>query len=97
MNTKFQRRHGLSPAKAVREILSDAVRDEGGAQAPLGSRLAARFAGWGLTQDVPELRGDEARPADFKPYPRCLSEERRQRAIRKAALRNAAGRIEEAP
>lgn len=33
--------------------------------APLGSRIAARFAGRGLTQDVPELRGEEAHPADF--------------------------------
>ena len=34
-----------------------AAKDEGGARAPLGSRLAARFAGLGLTEDVPELRG----------------------------------------
>ena len=49
----------------VREILRNAVRDEGGTPAPLGSRLAARFAGLGLTQDLPELRGEQARPADF--------------------------------
>lgn len=35
-------------------------------QAPLGSRIAARFAGWGLTQDVPEVRGEEVRAADFE-------------------------------
>jgi hypothetical protein len=36
---------------------------EGGIRAQLGSRLAARFAGLGLTQEVPELRGEQARPA----------------------------------
>ncbi|HEX9943966.1 MAG TPA: toxin-antitoxin system [Thermoanaerobaculia bacterium] len=60
------RPHGRSTEEEVREILRNAVRDEGGAQAPLGSRLAARFVGLGLTQDVPELRGEQARPADFK-------------------------------
>ncbi len=40
----------------VREILRNAVRDEDGARAPLGSRIAARFAGLGLTEDLPELR-----------------------------------------
>lgn len=58
------RRHGHSTEEEVREILRNAVREEG-AQAPLGSRLAARFAGLGLTQDVPELRGEPPRPADF--------------------------------
>jgi hypothetical protein len=73
-------------------------------QPPLGSRLAARFAGLGLTEDIPELRGEEARPAHIltpedsdETVREILLEERRQRAIRKVALRNAAGRIEEAP
>ena len=61
------RRHGRSTEEEVREILRNAVRYEGGARAPLGSRLASRFAGIGLTEDVPELRGEEARPADFEP------------------------------
>jgi plasmid stability protein len=60
------RRHGHSTEEEVREILRNAVREEGGAQAPLGSRLAARFAGLGLREDVPELRGHEARPADLE-------------------------------
>lgn len=66
---KLQRRasrHGRSTEEEVREILRNAVRDEGGVSAPLGSRLAARFAGLGLTQDVPELRGELARPADLE-------------------------------
>jgi plasmid stability protein len=60
------RRHGHSTEEEVREILRNAVRDEGGVRAPLGSRLAARFAGLGLTQEIPELRGQPAQPADFE-------------------------------
>jgi len=47
----------------VRDILHNAVRDEAAARGPLGSRLAARFAGIGLDEDIPELRGQPARPA----------------------------------
>lgn len=63
------RRHGHSAEEGVREILRNAVRNESGSQGPLGSRLAARFAGsgLGLTQDVPELRGEQIHPADFEP------------------------------
>jgi plasmid stability protein len=61
------RRHGRSTEEEVREILRNAVREEGGARAPLGSRLASRFAGIGLTEGIPELRGEEARPAEFEP------------------------------
>lgn len=60
------RRHGRSTEEEVREILRNAVRDEDMARAPLGSRLADRFAGLGLTEDIPELRGQPARPADFE-------------------------------
>jgi len=60
------RRHGRSTEEEVREILRNAVRDQGGVRAPLGSRLAARFAGVGLRADIPELRGEAARPADFE-------------------------------
>jgi len=61
------RRHGHSTEEEVREILRNAVRDEGGTRAPLGSRLAARFARVGLTEDIPELRDQPAQPADFEP------------------------------
>jgi plasmid stability protein len=60
------RRHGRSTEEEVREILRNAVRDEGSARAPLGSRIAARFAEVGLTEDIPELRGEQPRPADFE-------------------------------
>jgi plasmid stability protein len=61
------RRHGRSTEEEVREILRNAVRDEDGLRPPLGSRLAARFARLGLTEEIPELRGQAARPADFEP------------------------------
>jgi plasmid stability protein len=61
------RRHGRSMEAEVREILRNAVRDEDGVRAPLGSRLAARFSRVGLEEDIPELRGQPARPTDFKP------------------------------
>jgi plasmid stability protein len=60
------RRHGRSTEEEIREILRNAVRDEGGTRAPLGSRLAARFARIGLEEDIPELRDQPARPADFE-------------------------------
>jgi plasmid stability protein len=61
------RRHGHSTEEEVREILRNAVREEGGAQSPLGSRIAARFASVGLTEEIPELRGEQPRPADLEP------------------------------
>ena len=60
------RRHGHSMEEEVREILRNAVKEEGGTRAPLGSRLAARFAGLGLKEDIPELRGEESHPAKFE-------------------------------
>jgi antitoxin FitA len=50
----------------VRDILRDAVARSESAERHLGSRIARRFAGIGLTLDVPELRGHPARPARFK-------------------------------
>ena len=61
------RRHGRGMEEEVRDILRNAVKDEGGAPARLGSRLAVRFARIGLMQDIPELRGQLARPAALKP------------------------------
>lgn len=59
------RRHGRSTEEEVREILRNAVRSEGVAPAPLGSRIAARFRRVGLGGEIPELRGQSARPAAF--------------------------------
>ena len=58
------RRHGRSTEEEVREILRSAVMAEEAAL-PLGSRIRARFAGIGLDEDIPELRGYPAQPADF--------------------------------
>jgi antitoxin FitA len=60
------RRHGRSTEEEVREILRNAVKNEGAQRAPLGSRLRARFAGIGLEDELPELRGEVARPATFE-------------------------------
>jgi plasmid stability protein len=69
VKAKLQRRarlHGRSTEEEVREILRNAVKDRLRAPASLGSRLAARFSRLGLTQDIPELRGQPARPAEVK-------------------------------
>ena len=69
VKVKLQRRarlHGRSTEEEIREILRNAVREEGGGRARLGSRIAARFARVGLKQEIPELRGQPARPADFE-------------------------------
>ena len=66
---KLQRRarlHGRSTEEEVREILRAAVKEEGGVSAPLGSRLAARFSRLGFSEEIPELRGQPAYPADFE-------------------------------
>jgi antitoxin FitA len=58
-------RHGRSMEEEARDILRNALKDEGTPLPQLGSRIAARFARHGLTQDLPELHGHVARPADF--------------------------------
>ncbi len=58
-------RHGCSMEEEVRQILRNAVK-EGDQPAPkLGSRIAARFAGIGLSEDLPELHDQTPSPADF--------------------------------
>jgi plasmid stability protein len=59
------RRHGRSTEEEVRDILHNAVKEEGDPRPPLGSRLATRFAPLGLAEEIPEWRGEPARPADF--------------------------------
>ena len=61
-------RHGTSLEAEVREILRDAVKAD--ALAPsqgLGSRIAARFAVVGLSEPLPELRGQAAKPIELDP------------------------------
>jgi hypothetical protein len=49
----------------VRYILRDAVKQEYRASPKLGSRIAVRFAGRGLTEPLPLLRGQTPRAAKF--------------------------------
>ena len=70
VKTRLKRRatlHGRTMEEEVRQILSDAARDSGIATQGLGTRVAARFAGIGLAEDIPELRGQRPRPAKFTP------------------------------
>ena len=46
--------------RAAAAALDDQPRAE-----PLGTRIARRFAGLGLREDLPELHGHAARPADL--------------------------------
>jgi antitoxin FitA len=62
---RLARRHGRSTEEEVREILRNAVRSVDDPPRRLGSRIAARFKGMGLTEDIPELRGQPVRPAEF--------------------------------
>jgi len=69
VKAKLQRRarlHGRSTEEEVRDILRDAVKDEGAAQPGLGTQIAELFAGIGLDEDIPEQRGQPVRFPDFK-------------------------------
>ncbi len=55
--------HGRSMEEEVGEILRNAVKDDEAAISGLGPRIAARFVRRGLTDDLPELRGQGLRPA----------------------------------
>lgn len=57
------REHGHSAEQEAREILRSAVQSGEHARARLGSRIAARFTDIGLESELPELRGQTARPA----------------------------------
>ena len=58
--------HGLSMEAEVRQILRNAVKDdEAQVGGGLGSRIAARFAGLGLTDPLPELKGQAPRAVEF--------------------------------
>lgn len=62
-------RHGRSMEAEARAILR-AAADQDAETAPstgLGTRIAARFAGLGLTEDLSELPAQTALPAGFDP------------------------------
>jgi plasmid stability protein len=47
------------------EVFRDAVKSERDNRPGLGTRLATRFRGIGLNEEIQELRGYPAQPADF--------------------------------
>ena len=59
-------RHGRSMEEEVRDILRNAVKDEGRRGAGgLGGETAALFGGVGLDTGIAELRGHPIKPATF--------------------------------
>lgn len=54
--------HGWSMEEEVRQILIRAVSEEGRSRLKLGSRIAERFAGAGLSEPLPELYGHTIAP-----------------------------------
>lgn len=57
--------HGWSMEEEVRYILRRAVNEEPMSSNKLGSRIAARFAKLGLSEPLPELRGQSIAPMNF--------------------------------
>jgi antitoxin FitA len=57
--------HGWSMEEEVRQILRKAVAEPGQPRATLGSRIAARFAGAGLSGELPQLQGQTVVPMEF--------------------------------
>jgi len=58
-------RHGRSMEEEIRQILQIALRDDNSRPVRLGSRIAGRFAGSGLPNDLPELQGQTMVPMDL--------------------------------
>lgn len=65
---RLQRRaakHGRSMEEEVRDILRNAAKDESESSEGLGTAIAKRFKGIGLTEDIPELREFTIQPPNF--------------------------------
>lgn len=65
---KLQRRaarHGRSMEEEIRDILRNAVKDEGRARKGLGTEIAELFKGIGLEEPIKELRGYTIKPPKF--------------------------------
>lgn len=58
-------RHGRSMEEEVRQILRGALGDEAPPATRLGSSIASRFAGKGLSDDLPEFHGLDITPMEF--------------------------------
>ncbi|HEY4856202.1 MAG TPA: Arc family DNA-binding protein [Xanthobacteraceae bacterium] len=64
---KLQRRaarHGHSMEQEIRDILRDAVKEEGRSRKGLGTEIAELFQGLGLDEPIPELK-IEIKPPKF--------------------------------
>lgn len=59
--------HGWSMEEEVRQILRRVVGASAPTQPRLGSRIAKRFVGDGLSQPLAELRGQSAQTMDVAP------------------------------
>ena len=57
--------HGCSMEEEVRQILRNAVSQDAQPVARLGSRIATRFAGIGLNEQLPELHQQVTAPIGF--------------------------------
>jgi plasmid stability protein len=65
---KLQRRaarHGHSMEEEIRDILRNAVKEEGRSRKGLGTQIAERFRGIGLDEPVREFRGYSVKPPTF--------------------------------
>ena len=49
-------RHGRSMEEEVREILRDAIKDDARPRKGLGTAIAERFEGLGITEPIPTLK-----------------------------------------
>jgi antitoxin FitA len=58
-------RHNRSMEEEVRDILRNAVKDDGRAREGLGTEIAELFRGIGLDEPIQELRGYPVKPAKF--------------------------------
>jgi plasmid stability protein len=68
VKSRLQRRaarRGRSMEEEVRDILRDAVKEEGTSAGGLGTAISSRFRKLGLKFDIPELRGHKIRPVSF--------------------------------
>jgi plasmid stability protein len=65
---KLQRRaakRGRSMEEEIRDILRDAVKDDGKTRQGLGSEIAGLFRGLGFDQEIQEFKGYTVEPPDF--------------------------------
>jgi plasmid stability protein len=63
---KRAKKHGRSMEEEARDILRDVLKPGSGKTEGLGTRIANRFRGFGLTEPFPELHDEVwARPVDF--------------------------------